>query len=289
MDQKIGIGETCRETGAPISNNRNNNINYNMASGTVDCLNNYEDNTMKINSNYSTIKENRYNFPIDNSESIALFLYDYTTEMAKPWAEAGFLCYCVDIQHAAGETREGNIVKVGTDIYEWLPPNGNIYFVAAFPPCTDIAVSGAAHFKNKGLGVLSKAIDQFDRAIKIAEWSKAPYMIENPVSTISTYWRKPDYTFHPYEYGGYLPEDDINPVSEIIPPRDAYPKRTCLWNGNGFVMPEKKPVECPPGYSPQHKKLGGKSQKTKNIRSATPRGFARAVFEANALDLEQAA
>lgn len=27
--------------------------------------------------------------------------------------------------------------------------------------------------------------------------------------------------------------------------------------------------------------LGGKSDRTKNIRSATPRGFARAVFEAN--------
>jgi hypothetical protein len=28
-------------------------------------------------------------------------------------------------------------------------------------------------------------------------------------------------------------------------------------------------------------KLGGKSMRTKNIRSATPRGFARAVYEAN--------
>lgn len=34
--------------------------------------------------------------------------------------------------------------------------------------------------------------------------------------------------------------------------------------------------------SDQHKKLGGRSLKTKNIRSATPRGFAQAVFEANA-------
>ena len=46
-------------------------------------------------------------------------------------------------------------------------------------------------------------------------------------------------------------------------------------------MPEKKPVEVDNGYSDQHKKLGGKSLKTKNIRSATPREFAQAVFEAN--------
>ena len=33
--------------------------------------------------------------------------------------------------------------------------------------------------------------------------------------------------------------------------------------------------------NPGWKKCGGKSTRTKNIRSATPRGFAQAVFEAN--------
>ena len=51
-------------------------------------------------------------------------------------------------------------------------------------------------------------------------------------------------------------------------------------------MPAAKPVVCSDyygnGYSKPMMKLGGKSQKTKNIRSATPRGFAQAVFEANA-------
>ena len=46
-------------------------------------------------------------------------------------------------------------------------------------------------------------------------------------------------------------------------------------------MPGKKYVHVDDGYSDQHKKLGGKSLKTKNIRSATPRGFAKAVFLAN--------
>ena len=62
---------------------------------------------------------------------------------------------------------------------------------------------------------------------------------------------------------------------------DAYLKKTCIWSGNRFVMPSKKPVNVDPGYSDQYKKLGGKSLKTKNIRSATPRGFAKAVFLAN--------
>ena len=34
-------------------------------------------------------------------------------------------------------------------------------------------------------------------------------------------------------------------------------------------------------YSPVHAKTGGKSLRTKNIRSATPRGFALAVYEEN--------
>lgn len=71
---------------------------------------------------------------------------------------------------------------------------------------------------------------------------------------------------------------------DLIKPRDAYPKLTCGWLGNGFVVPEKRPVPqiCDVnGYSFQHTKLGGKSPRTKMIRSLTPRGWALAVFEAN--------
>jgi len=47
------------------------------------------------------------------------------------------------------------------------------------------------------------------------------------------------------------------------------------------VMPTKVAVEVGKGYSAQYKKLGGKSQRTKDIRSATPRGFAIAIHDAN--------
>ena len=152
---------------------------------------------------------------------IVISCFDKSTNMVKPWADAGYLCYCIDLQHAPGETREGNIIKVGADMKEWMPPNEPIAFAAFFPPCTDVAVSGARWFKDKGLGALIKALSLFDISIKIAEWSKAPYFIENPVSTVSTYWRKPDYTFDPCDYG------------------DPYTKKTCLWTGGGFVMPQK--------------------------------------------------
>lgn len=62
---------------------------------------------------------------------------------------------------------------------------------------------------------------------------------------------------------------------------DGYTKKTCLWFGNGFRMPEKRPGPINIGFFWGWKYLGGKSETTKQLRSLTPRGFARAVFEAN--------
>lgn len=191
---------------------------------------------------------------------IVISCFDKSTNMVKPWAASGYLCYCVDLQHAQGETREGNIIKVGADMKDWMPPNEPIAFAAFFPPCTDVAVSGARWFKDKGLGALIKALSLFDISIKIAEWSKAPYLIENPVSTVSTYWRKPDYSFDPCDYG------------------DPYTKKTCLWTGGGFVMPQKNRVEPTQG-SKMH--LLPPSADRADLRSETPMGFAHAVYESN--------
>jgi hypothetical protein len=187
--------------------------------------------------------------------------------MARPWAKAGFLCYCVDLQHQPGEQRTGNIIRIGADVREWLPPYAKVKILFAFPPCTHVAVSGARWFKDKGLGALIDALELFEATVRLAEWTEAPYMIENPVSTVSTYWRKPDHSFDPFEYGGYARSK-----------ADAYTKRTCLWTGNGFVMPERKGVA--PGLGSKMHRLAPSPQRSA-LRSSTPRGFAQAVFEAN--------
>jgi len=223
-----------------------------------------------------------------------IFLYDYTGIMAQPWVDAGHECYIIDGQHKAGVSKEGKLTKVGM----WLTPDSakdiidivgsDVSFVFGFPECTDLAVSGAAHFAKKRKvdpEFQTKAVDLAKLVEKVANHYDAPWGLENPISVMSTLWRKPDYLFHPWEYGGYLPENDTHPTyPEYIAPRDAYPKKTCIWAGNGFIMPSKKEVECPVGYSTQHKKLGGKSLKTKNIRSATPRGFAKAVYLTNGVN-----
>jgi hypothetical protein len=229
---------------------------------------------------------------------IVISLYDYTGEAVKPWAKAGYECHCYDIQHdgtkGEGFPSGGSIHYRNADLHNYKASSDltrsymgkPVAFGMAFPVCTDMAVSGAAHFERKRQAdpdFQKKAAGYAMLASSIFIKLMNRFFIENPVSVLSTLWRKPDYMFHPYEYGGYIPEDEAeHPVwPEYIAPRDAYPKKTCLWVGGGFKMPVPKPVVVEAGYSTQHRKLGGKSMKTKNIRSATPRGFAQAVFEAN--------
>jgi len=241
------------------------------------------------------------------SKGIVISLYDFTGEALRPWAEAGYSCYAFDIQHPKEGRVDQGICYQYADLHDHealnkihdefsdrqLMGGPSVVFGMAFPVCTDMAVSGAAHFKRK-----AEANPSFQtEAVSYAMWCaklfnsmKVPYFVENPVSVLATKWRKPDYSFHPYEYGGYIRDDEAAHPRwpEYIAPRDAYKKKTCLWTGGGFVMPTKVAVDCEGyhgnGYSTSMMKLGGKSQRTKDIRSATPRGFAIAVCDANQLE-----
>ena len=245
------------------------------------------------------------------TKGIVISLYDFTGEALKPWAEAGYTCHAFDIQHdeagwvdrfdGGGSIRfhksdlhnYGNIVAL-KEAFE----DKNVVFGMAFPVCTDMAVSGAAHFKRKAEADPLFQIKAVSHAMRCGELFDAlgvPYFVENPVSVLATKWRKPDYSFHPYEYGGYIHDDQAEHPRwpEYIAPKDAYKKKTCLWTGGGFVMPTKVSVDPERyhgnGYSTAMMKLGGKSQRTKDIRSATPRGFAKAVYEFNSQSVEEMA
>lgn len=207
-------------------------------------------------------------------KSLCVSLFDKTAAMMAPWVEAGRIALIVDIQHPLGmSTDDGKLWRLGCDlrsgfqIPEGLPEYGFVEFVSAFPPCDHLAVSGARWFKGKGLRKLALSVDLFATAAEVCELLGAPYQIENPVSTMATYWRKPDHIFHPWHYSGYEPSDN-------------YTKTTCLWTGNGFVMP--KVFDDLFADEPDdriHKMPPTKDRADK--RSATPLGYARAVFNAN--------
>jgi hypothetical protein len=202
-----------------------------------------------------------------------LSLCDRTGNMVKPWLEAGYSAVTVDLQES--ELDHPAHRHIQCDLAE-LSAVDNPIIVFAFPPCTHLAVSGARWFKSKGLDAVIEGLTLVNHCRKVCEQIGSPWMLENPVGTLATYWREPDYTFHPVHYSGYAPD----------PATDEYTKKTCLWTGGGFVMPDRKPGEPT---------LGGlihrmpPSEDRSNLRSVTPMGFAVAVFQANAPHLKERA
>lgn len=207
----------------------------------------------------------------ESTGGIVLSLYDLSGAMVRPWAEAGFECFIVDIQHPKGCTRHPDVPGVwrwGADVLAWLPPRLEYRIVFSFSPCDDSAVSGARWFQEKGLYRLGDSIRLFARGLEIGRWSDAPYCCEHPKSTIASYMdRPPDRVFHPWAFDWATPDDD------------NYTKETYIWMGNGFIWPK----HGKPGSPPDAKRIWccPPGDDRKNIRSKTPDGFARAVFLAN--------
>jgi hypothetical protein len=90
----------------------------------------------------------------------------------------------------------------------------------AHPPCTDLAVSGAAWFKKKiEDGSQQRSVEFF---MKLAMADIPKICVENPVSIMSSKWRKPDQIIQPWMFG------------------DEASKKTCLWlKGIPKLIPTK--------------------------------------------------
>ena len=134
------------------------------------------------------------------------------------------LCACEESQAVTSRLRRMGIEAYSCDL---LPTSGrhpewhiqadalevckmSWDMVLAFPPCTHLAVSGAAWFEQKrrdgrqqmGVGFFL-AFTALDHIPRVA--------IENPVGIMSKIYRKPDQIVHPYHFG------------------DPARKATCLW------------------------------------------------------------
>ena len=203
-------------------------------------------------------------------------LCDLSGNVTKPWVEAGYNALLVDPQH--GATRiEGPVTKfAGTiedamDFIGHLIRCGDVAMVFGWPPCTDMAVSGARWFEDKRKAdpmFQAKAVMVAEQCRTIGRLSGAPWTVENPVSVLASAFGKPTHYFHPWQYTAYEPAD-------------SYTKKTCLWTGGGFVMPEPWIASFLGAPDDRiHKAPPGPDRE--NFRSATPLGFARAVFDANA-------
>lgn len=214
-----------------------------------------------------------------------VLLFEHTGLAAKPFIQRGMNVCMIDLQNTQPNAYVPEAAQYAYDVLKRerdivkLCRGANLVF--GMPPCTDLAVSGARHFRKKAAldsEFQTKAVHLARSVERIGTKAGAPWAAENPIGRLSTLWRHWNFIFDPWEFGAYLPLKDGHPMwPEYIPARDAYSKRTCLWSGNGFKLPRKRPVEEPDGYSPQFYKTGGKSEKTKLIRSASPRGFFTAL------------
>jgi len=190
-----------------------------------------------------------------------LSLFDYSGNWSRPYREAGYNVIQVDI-------------KLGQNILTWdYTQIKDVYGILAAVPCTDYALSGAAWFAAKDKdGRTEESNKLVKKTLEIINYfNPAFWVIENPMSRIhklNPELGQPKYKFHPYEMAEYDPE----------PRNSQYQKTTWLWGK--FENPVKKPLPNIDGAK-LHTKLGGKSEKVKELRSITPLGFAYAFYEAN--------
>jgi site-specific DNA-cytosine methylase len=160
-----------------------------------------------------------------------------------------FEAYSCDLLECSGGHPEWHIQE---DVTEVLKDSWDA--VIAFPPCTDLAVSGARWFKQKQEdGRQQKSIEFFLQFTKLTN----PWAIENPVGIMSTNFRKPDQIIQPWQFG------------------HGETKATCLWL-NGF--PKLKPTDIVEGREQRIWKLPPSADRAK-LRSKTFPGIAQAMAD----------
>lgn len=199
--------------------------------------------------------------------------------VCKAFRELGHEAYRCDIQECSGGHPEWHIFG---DVLEVLNPSlvhrrsdepaswgiefftmdGALHFftggwdmIIAFPPCTDLASSGARHFKSKQAdGRQQRSIEFF------MEFTKADcprIAIENPIGIMSTKYRKPDQIVQPWWFG------------------HGETKATCLWLKE---LPLLQPTNVVEGREQRVWRMPPSQDRAK-LRSKTYPGIAKAMAE----------
>ena len=171
-------------------------------------------------------------------------------EVCKAFRELGHEAYSCDIEPCSGGHPEWHLQL---DALELLKMRWDM--ILAFPPCTDLAVSGAKWFAEKQAdGRQQRSIDFF---LRFANADCPKIAIENPVGIMSTVWRKPDQIVQPWMFG------------------HGETKATCLWLKG---LPLLTPTNIVAGREQRVWKMPPSPDRAK-LRSKTYPGIARAMAE----------
>lgn len=202
--------------------------------------------------------------------------------VTKEFRKLGIEAYSCDLLPCSGGHPEWHFQD---DVFNHIDKGWDL--MIAHPPCTFLAVSGAKWFyhpEDKELPVDKRRPHprfpnrRKDQKEAIAFFKKLatadiPYIaVENPVSVISSKWRKPDQIVQPYMFG------------------DEATKTTCLWLKN---LPKLQPTKIvgkgervvfksgksqPKWYSDALSKAKTSAER-QTLRSKTFEGFAKAMVE----------
>jgi hypothetical protein len=175
---------------------------------------------------------------------------EYSATVRDAFRARGFDAWSCDLLPTEGDPRwhiQGDAVVVSR-AEPWD-------LMIAHPPCTHLAVSGARHFAAKQAdGRQQQALgfvgDLFSAPIK-------HIALENPVSIISSRFRKPDQTIQPWQFG------------------HGETKATCLWLNN---LPKLKPTDIVEGREARIHKMPPGPNRWKE-RSRTYQGIADAMAD----------
>lgn len=129
--------------------------------------------------------------------------------VTKAFRKLGLNAWSCDLLESSGDLPQYHIQK---DVFEVIREHPEIKMGIFFPPCTDLAVSGARHFERKiADGSQQRSIDFF---MSVANIDIDRIAIENPIGIMSSKYRKPDQIIQPWMFG------------------DKAQKSTCLWLKN---------------------------------------------------------
>ncbi len=127
--------------------------------------------------------------------------------VTKELRKLGHEAFSCDLLPCSGGYPEWHLQQ---DVFEVIDKGWDM--MVAFPPCTDLAVSGARHFERKRAdGSQQKSIKFF---MDLANAPIEKIALENPIGIMSSEWRKPDQIIQPWQFG------------------DKAQKSTCLWLKN---------------------------------------------------------
>lgn len=162
----------------------------------------------------------------------------------------GHEAYSCDIEMCSGGHPEWHLQQ---DVLPLLSERWDM--ILAFPPCTDLASSGARWFPEKRAdGRQQRSIDFFMRFVN-APCEKIA--IENPIGIMSSHYRKPDQIVQPWQYG------------------HGETKATCLWLKG---LPPLRPTNIVSGRQPRIHHMPPSPDRAK-LRARTFPNIARAMAE----------